>query len=100
MKPPQVKLKHLLNWLNKQNSNRTFNYVDNRNCLLCNFFKEFHGLEVSVSEDKYRLVGQSKDEDYEPLPEFIEKHDLIDWCQNLEKAKQDLLWKSQIKNKH
>src|SRR5213083_1310076 len=62
MKPPQIKRKTFVRWLESQPDDRKFDYYNPRDCLLCNFFKEVHGVKVSVGGYTYDLVGGGESE--------------------------------------
>lgn len=73
MKPPQIKRKTFLRWLADQPDDRRFNYCDSGGCLLHHFFKEVHGVDVSVNPREYRLVKASDGKlDYEPIPSWLQ----------------------------
>lgn len=61
-KPNILSLRSLTNWLGKQPARKTFNYFDNENCLLAQFFKA-KGLEqvnVGGFEFNHSIDGVSK----------------------------------------
>jgi len=57
MKPPQIKRKLFVRWLESQPDDRKFNFFDTENCLICCYFREVHGVQVSVGGNYYDLPG-------------------------------------------
>jgi hypothetical protein len=64
-----------IKWLEQQPDDRKFEYSDNKNCLICNFFKESEGLSVGASADYYHVwdgeVYTSKKLAENPIPDFL-----------------------------
>ncbi len=69
MKPPQIKRKLFVQWLEAQPDERTFRYTDTRGCLICHFFKEVHGVAISAGPYTYRLLND--DCNSERLPDWL-----------------------------
>jgi len=51
--PLIIKWKLLIPWLESQPKDRSFNFVENRQCLLCAFLRETHGIEPFVLVEKW-----------------------------------------------
>ncbi len=62
-KPNVLSLRSLTNWLGKQPARKTFNFFDNENCLLAQFFKAKGLKQVSVGgyEFSYSVKGAKQE---------------------------------------
>jgi hypothetical protein len=58
-----LSLRSLCNWLGKQPARKTFNFYDNRDCVLAQFFKAKGLKEVSVRGYQFSCAGSGDDLD-------------------------------------
>jgi hypothetical protein len=66
--PLQVKWKLFIPWLESQPKDRSFDYTDNLECMICAFLLETHGVKAFVTSRLFALVGGS---DGQQLPREI-----------------------------
>lgn len=89
-KPPVIKFKQFKAWVDKQPNNRKFHYCGINTCLIASYFRETYGINVSVSDCKYRLTTEYGTECHELFPPWLDKILVQFACHNIRLLKRKL----------